>query len=299
MLADNLGSEASALLDAGKFAESLEYSQQALKISQKIDNLWGQSYDLMLMSSAYFEIGQMGRGFGAAERSIQLAEEAGLAASGISVRSELARMYAYCGDFESGFKLIEQAFQAAEEKQPSWISFPQAAKTRMHLLMGDVLLAEQSAGNTLLQPISIPFARYAIFVCLANIELAAAKNNFARAAALADELLDEVMPLTCVDVPEVLRWKGIALVGLERLEEALEVLTQACSLARESTANLHLWAILEDLAKVQAKLEMQKEAGESLAESRKIVQQIAESLREVDLRGSFLSQSRLRKLVCV
>ena len=297
MLADNLGSEASAFLDAGKYAESLEFSQQALEISKKIDNHWGQSYDLMLMSSAYFENGQLGRGFVAAEQSSQLAEEAGLVASSISVRSELARMYAYCGAFEKGFKLIEQAYRVAEEKQPTWIAFPQAAKTRMHLLKGDVLLAEQSAGTALLQPISIPFARYAIFVCLANIELAAAKNDFEKALSLADVLLNEVMPLTCVDVPEVLRWKGMALVGLQCFDEALEILMQACRSARETASNVHLWAILEDLATVYSKLEKQKEAEESLAESRMIVKQIAESLGEVGLRDSFLNQPRVHKLV--
>ena len=43
-------------------------------------------------------------------------------------------------------------------------------------------------------------------------------------------------PLTRVDVPEVLRWKGIALIGLNQLDEALQVLTEACSLAKETNS---------------------------------------------------------------
>ncbi|HJZ12424.1 MAG TPA: tetratricopeptide repeat protein, partial [Acidobacteriota bacterium] len=50
MLADSFGSEAEAYFNAGEYERSLECSQQALQISEKIDNLWGQSYDRMLMS---------------------------------------------------------------------------------------------------------------------------------------------------------------------------------------------------------------------------------------------------------
>ena len=167
----------------------------------------------------------------------------------------------------------------------------------MHLLMNDVQSAEQVMGNTLLQPTSIPYARYTIFVCLANIELAMAKNEFEKALLMADELLDEVSPLTRVDVPEVLHWKGHALFGLGRFDEALQILTQACSLAKQSGSNIHLWVILTDLAKVQLELGNQKEAEHSLAEGRKIAQQIAESLREVGLNESFLNQPRVKRLM--
>jgi len=297
MLADSFGSEAETYFNAGRYELSLECCQQALQISEAINNLWGQAYDRMLMAFSYFENGRLGRGIQLAEQSSQLADEAGLIASSISLRSELAWVYAYCGMIEKGHPLIERALQIADVKQPAWRSFPQAARVRMHLLMDDVQSAEQVAENTLLQPTSIPYARYTIFVCLANIELAVAKNEFEEALSLADGLLDEVIPLTRVDVPEVLRWKGKALFGLGRFEEALPVLIQACSLARETDSKLHLWAILADLAKLQAKLGNQKEAKDSLEEGRKMAQQVAESLQEVGLTESFLSQPRVQALM--
>src|SRR6185436_12065554 len=145
-----------------------------------------------------------------------------LLASSISMRSELAWVYAYCGALEKGLPLLEHALRVAEAKQPEWTAFPRAAKVRMHLLMDDIESAEVTMGNEMLQSTSIPYARYTIFVCLANIELAVRKHDFERALALADELLDEVMPLTRVDVPAVLRCKGNALAGLGRLDEALQ-----------------------------------------------------------------------------
>jgi len=297
MLADSLGSEAEARFNAGEFEQALKCTQEALQITEKIENLWGQSYDRMLMSFVYFEIGELGPGIQLAERSIQLADEAGLIASSIGLRSELAWFYAYCGAFEKSYELIEQALKVAEEKQPAWKAFPQAAKIRIHLLQDDVRSAMQFAGNALFEPISIPYARYTIFLCLANIELAVSRGDHDLGLKLADDLLNEVTPLTRVDIPEVLRWKGNALIGLGQLGEAHQVLTEACSLAKRLEAKPQLWTILVNLAVVNSKLGKHKEAEANRIEARAIIQQIAESLQEVELSESFQNQPRVQVLM--
>ena len=297
MLADSFGSQAEAHLNAGEFEQSLQHSQQALQITERIENLWGQSYDRMLMAFVLLERGELGRGIPLAEQSVQLADGAGLIASGIGLRSELAWTYAYCGALEKGLEIVDKASQVAEAKQPSWRAFPQAAKVRMYLLQGDVLSARQAAGDKRLEPISIPYARYTIFLSLANIELAVSEGDDQLALTLADDLLQEVFPLTRVDIPDVLRWKGKALSGLGRLDEALQILSQARSLAEETGCHLHLWPILADLAEVQAKLGRKEDAGNSLEEGRHIAAQVAESLRALGLTETFLNQPRVRKLM--
>ncbi len=297
MLADSLGSEAEARLNAGEFDEALTCTREALQITEKIENLWGQSYDRMLISFVYFEIGKLGVGIQLAEQSIQLADDAGLIASSIGLRSELAWIYAYSGAFEKAYPLIEQALQVAEEKQPAWKAFPQAAKIRIYMLQGDVQAAIQFAGNELYEAISIPYARYTIFLCLANIELAIARGNHELGLLLIEELLNEVTPLTHVGVPEVIRWKGIALTELGRYDEAHQALSEACSMARKLDAQPQLWPILASLEKVNSKLEKYKEAEANRDEARTIIQQIAESLREVGLTESFLNQPRVQALI--
>jgi tetratricopeptide (TPR) repeat protein len=296
MLADNLGSEGEAYFNAGEFDEALKVLYEALQVSNEIDNLWGQSYIRMLISFVHFESGLLGSGIQFAEEGVTLGTRAGLIASN-SIRSELAWVYAYCGAFEKGFALIEEALQIAEATQPQWRAFPQAAKVRMHLLQGDVESAVQTAGDALLQPISIPYARYTIFLCLANIELAHARGKYDRALALAEDLLSEASPLVRVDIPEVLRWKGLALLGLDRLDEAHRTLTEAWSLARGLGALLQLLPLSIDLAAVEMNLGREKEAEGKLDEARKFAEQMAESLREAGLRDSFLNQPRIRNLM--
>jgi tetratricopeptide (TPR) repeat protein len=72
MFADSLGSEAEARFNAGEFDRSLERSQQALQITEEIHNLWGQSYDQMLMSFVLLERGVLGRGIQLPSRAFNL-----------------------------------------------------------------------------------------------------------------------------------------------------------------------------------------------------------------------------------
>jgi tetratricopeptide (TPR) repeat protein len=213
------------------------------------------------------------------------------------MRCELAWIYAYCGAFEKGFPLIDHAIQQAQAHQPAWATFPRAAKVRMQLLQGDVQAAETTAGDQVLKPISIPYARYTIFLCLANIELAVAKGRYQDAISLADQLLEEVVALTRVDVPEVLYWKGLALLGLDRLDEAHQTLTEAWSLAKGMSANLHLLPISIDLAQVNSRLGREQEATQKLEEAHSIAMQMAESLREIGLSESFTGQPHIKRLL--
>ncbi|MGZ9225440.1 MAG: tetratricopeptide repeat protein, partial [Anaerolineales bacterium] len=166
-----------------------------------------------------------------------------------------------------------------------------------HLLHGDIESALREAGDVPLQPISIPYARFTIFIVLANIELAYAKGEYAAALSMIDELLGEVEPLTRLDVPNVLRMKGLVLIELDRYEEALHFLTEACSRASERGASLQLWLSYSDLADLLEKIGNALESEASRSKARQIVEQIAESLLEVGLRDSFLNQPRVKELM--
>jgi class 3 adenylate cyclase/tetratricopeptide (TPR) repeat protein len=297
MLADSFGAEGEAYFNAGEFEPAFDLCTQALHISEKTENLWGQSYDSMLLSFVQLKKGELNQGIQLAEQSVRFADGAGLIASSIGMRSELAWEYAYCGATEKGLTLIERALEVAEAKQPAWKAFPQAAKIRIYLLQGDVRAAEQYAGNTLFEPISIPYAHYTIFLCLANIELAISRGDHQLGLSLIKDLLDEVSSLTRVDIPDILRWEGKALFARGDFEEAHRTLTQAYSLADELGAKPQLWPILESLEAVNTKLGNKQEAKANLEQARKIIEGIAKSLQGVGLRDSFLKQPRVQALI--
>jgi predicted Zn-dependent protease len=100
-----------------------------------------------------------------------------------------------------------------------------------------------------------------------------------------------------VDIPEVLRWKGRALLGLDRLEQAQQILQEARVRAESTGSNLHLWPVLADLARVNAKLGDADQAEADRREARRVAGQLADSLDEIGLRETFLGQARIRDLM--
>ena len=156
-----------------------------------------------------------------------------------------------------------KAIEVAQAKQPDWVAFPQAAKIRILLFKDDIKSAKEYAGDTLYEPISIPYARYTIFLCLANIELAVCTGDQDLALTLVEDLLDEVNTLTRVGLPDILRWKGKAQFALGKLDKAHQTLTQACSQAQSLGASSQLWPIFENLALANDKLGRKAEAEEN------------------------------------
>jgi uncharacterized protein HemY len=168
---------------------------------------------------------------------------------------------------------------------------------RLHLLLDDLPAADRAAGLALLQPISIPYARYKILIGLANVELAMAHGDHPRALTLVDDLLAAVASLTRPEVPEAIRIKGDILIRLGRFEQALQTLTEARTMAEGIHSQHELWSILSSLAEVNSKLGREEEAKDLQADARKLVQKLAGTLDDLEIRESFLNQRRVKVLM--
>jgi tetratricopeptide (TPR) repeat protein len=194
--------------------------------------------------------------------------------------------------------MAERALEEAFEKMPDWKSPALAVMIRLHLLAGNLEAAEKIARSEDLSPIlAVVRSRYLAMVGLTNIELELARNDFQAALSSSDKLLEEIYSLGWIYNPEILYRRADAQIGLGRLEEAFQSLTEACSLAEKLDARHHLWIILSSLSEVSTKLGKHKEADTYRRQAREIVEFIAERLREIDLRESFLNQPRVRKLM--
>ena len=298
MLADNLGAFALANYFAGNYDTALTFSEMAWDVSKQTDNYWGQSYSRVSPVYIYMERGFPDLAIQAATECIEAGEKGGLVSSTVLIPVELAWIHGLYGEMHQGIEMAEQALETAIEKMPEWKSAALAGLIRLHLLMGDVDAAEKIANTESLNPImAVIRPRYLSIVGLTTIELQLAKNNFQTALSLSDDLLKEIAPLGWINNPEILYRKADALIGLGRLDEALQTLNEACSLAEKLDAKHHLWTILSNLSDVSSQLGEHKEADAYRKRAREIVEFIAERLREIGLRDSFLKQPRVRKLI--
>jgi tetratricopeptide (TPR) repeat protein len=251
----------------------------------------------MVLSLIYFDQGRIRQAIHTSQQCITTGDQAGLMASSIAHRAELGWHFGHYGAFEKGFEAAEKALQLADEAQSSFRAFPLAVIILLHLMKGDLESAQRMAGSEPLQPISIPYAHYTITVSLANLELSLAQKDYTHALSLAEDLLEEVTTLTRLNIPLVLQRKASALIGLNRLDEAHQTLTRACSQAEDMGSKNHLWSVYLDLADLNDRLDHRERAEEFRQKAREIVEEIANDLDEIKLRDSFLKLPRLKELM--
>ncbi len=298
MLADNLGAAAMANYFAGNYDKALSLADQAWEISRETDNYWGQSFSRVIPSYIYVDRGCPDLMVRYATECVEAGKKGGLIASIVLVPVELAWVYGLYGDVSQGIEMAEQALEIAVANMPEWKSPALAVMIRLHILEGNLEAAEKVANSERLNPIlSVVRSHYLAMVELSNIELELARKNFQTALSLSDDLLKEISPLGWINNPEIINRKADALIGLGRLDEAFQNLTEACSLAEKLDAKHHLWPILSSLGDVSSRLGNQGEAEHYHKQAREIVEFIAERLESVGLKESFLNQSRIQKLI--
>jgi class 3 adenylate cyclase/tetratricopeptide (TPR) repeat protein len=297
MLADSYGAEAEARYGTGDIDAMITALHQGLEINERTNNLWGQSYDRILLFFAHFDRGEADLAIEMASTGIQLGDQSGLIASSISVRCDLAWAYGCYGVPDKGIELAEEALEIAKEKQADWLAIPTSILIRLQLLKGSLSEAQALAGPNPLEPVAIPYPHYTILVCMANIELALAEANFEKALKLANELLAEVSALTKPGTPEVLQSKGRALIGLGRLDEACSVLDEARLEADNAGVKQFLWPILMMRADLAVRLGRPGESALLRQRALPIVVNISDRLGVSGLRQSFLNQPKVKALM--
>ncbi len=298
MLADNLGASAMAHYFAGNFDNALKHSDQAWVISNETDNYWGKSYSRVVPLYIYIDRGLPDLVIQATKDAMETGEKGGMLASMILIPIEMAWFHGQYEDINKGIQMAELALENTLQKMPDWKSPALAVLIRLHLMEGNVEAAEKIASTEQLNPImAVIRSRFLALISLAGIELELAKHNFQFALSQCDNLLEEISKLTWIHHPEILHDKAVALIGLNRLEEAAQVLTEARVMSEKLDTKFHLWVILSSLSDVSEKLGQQEEAKNYRKQAQEIVLSIADRFEDHELKQSFLNQPRIQKLM--
>jgi len=298
MLADNFGAAAMANYFAGNYDKALSLADQAFEISLKTENHWGQSYSRVVPAYVYLDRGQFDLVDKYAKEGIETGKKGGLLASIVLVPVELAWMNGLYGDIHHGIELAEQAVQVAIDNMSDWKTPALCVLIRLHLMAGNGAAAENIINSEHLSPVmTVIRSRYMTMTGLASIELHLAKKDYPTALSLTHQLLSDISHLGWINKPEILYQKADALIGLGQLNEALQTLSEAGSLAEKLDAKHHLWTIYSSMARVNLELGNKKEAEKNKKQARTVVEFIAERLETIGLRDAFLSQVRVKKLM--
>jgi class 3 adenylate cyclase/tetratricopeptide (TPR) repeat protein len=296
MLSENLASSASVSRLAGNDRDALALAEEAHGIARDIGNLWGQAYSLMNIYGIYLDRGELGRAMATMRECIAIAEPAGFIPPQATTRADLASVHAYLGDFEGARELLRVALDVAREKQEMALPWVTGAKSEVHLLAGELDEAEAAGVGGQVELLPEPLQSEAsIHVSLVRGHIALGRGDLDRAVEIADAILDrlrrrEIRHLAA----DALLLKGRSLASAGKTDEAKRVLGEARSEAESREYRLVLWEILRELSEIVDVHGNAEAARELRGEARRLVERIAESVDEEQLRSSFLDRPDVR-----
>ena len=163
-----------------------------------------------------------------------------------------------------------------------------AASAKLHLLAGDLPSAREASDESYVDFKPVGSLNLADLVFIADAEIALAEGRPEHAL----ERLDELLKLAeqagrRPAVPEALLLKGLALSAQGDEQGAREDLDRARREAEAISAGRHLWRILLEQSRMEAKSGNEGLAAELGAEARIAVSVILDELKDPDLRQSF------------
>jgi tetratricopeptide (TPR) repeat protein len=296
MLSENLASSASVSRLVGNDRDALALAEEAHEIAQDIGNLWGQAYSLMNIYGVYLDRGELGRAMATMRECIAIAEPAGFIPPQVTTRADLASVHAYLGDLGGAHELLRVALDVARENQQIALPWVMNGKSELHLLEGELDEAEAAIGGSQVELLPEPLRSAAsIQVALVRGRIAGARGEHLHAVEIADAILDRLRRLEVRQLAaDALLLKGRSLAWAGKADEAKRVLDEARSEAESREYRLVLWEILRELSEIVDVQRNVEAARELRAEARRLVERIAESVDEEQLRSSFLDRPDVR-----
>jgi tetratricopeptide (TPR) repeat protein len=295
MLTENRASLASLCRLAGDDRQALALAEEAFRIAEGIGNLWGQSYALLNVYGIHRDRGDLGKAMATMESSIAIAQQGGFIPPLGTTRADLASVLAYLGAFDRANEVLLIALQVAEER-PITLPRVMGAKAELRLLAGELDEAEAAAGDAEVDRLPEPLRSAESFhVTLVQGRIALARGEHAHALEIAETVLErlrdwEIRPF----VAEALLLKGRSLAVSGNADEAELALAEARSEAERLEHRLVLWQILAELSQVASARGDEGQSAKLRSEARGIVERIAESLEDVELKASFLARVDLK-----
>ena len=291
MLCENLSGTSALLGLAGENDEALALCDEAYAIAAEIGNPWGQSYSLLNAYHIDVDRGNLGRAMDRMRECVQLSELAGFVIPQAITRAELGALVASLGDLERGMGLVDEGLEIARERTEMAVPIVMGSRAEIQLLAGELGEAEATIARSGIErlPGPIHFAT-AAHVELLRGRLASARGEHGRAVEIADTVLEwlrrlEVRPF----LPAALLLKGSAFLASGRPGEAETALLEAHTEAERLGFGPVLWRIDVELSDVSAARGDAARAAELRNEARGLIERIAASIDDAELRSSFLA----------
>ena len=287
MLADSLSLACGAYTLAGKYDQVVAFSDEAFRISQSTNNLWGQSYSRMTIGRVYQGWGQPDRAITMAEECLHMSQLSGFVVPQVTVRADLGAIYGGLGAIERGLENARMALTAAEAEFPVFKMYALGILAQLYLLAGNLAEAETVVDQGKKDPNKESLYTWFVPVIIAEAELTLKQGDYDQTLEVTDVWLTTLRRTGLRSyIPSLLYTQAQALLALGQDEAARERLLEAHTEADAMGARWSLWQIFLALSKVETD---PSEADNLRQQARQIVEYITDHINQDDLRQSFLN----------
>jgi tetratricopeptide (TPR) repeat protein len=296
MYCENLSSTGALLALAGDNTQALALTDESHRIAAEIGNPWGQSYSLLNSYHVDVSQGRYGRALAKMHECIECAEASGFMVPLAATRADIGVLYANLGDVERGTRFAADGLAAAENLNALAIPLVLASVAEVHLLAGryDDANAAIEGSITDRLPGLLSFSAAANSKILKG-RIAAIRGDHQQAIDIADRVLEWLRPLDVRPYdPAALLLKGSSLRELGKSDDAERVLREARQAADALGFAPILWRIDIALGGIAADTGDTARAAELRGQAWTIVDHLAATIDDEQLRASFLALPEVR-----
>jgi tetratricopeptide (TPR) repeat protein len=303
-LCENLTRTAISHVATGSYAAALIDMEEAFELAETANSADFRALAHAFACIVHFDRGDPAQAVAVGQAAIAWGESSSNVTVLIGTRSEIARGHLFLGDLDEAMDLARQAHEVASTRFELLIAWPQAVLIRLHIERGELAQAEAvlAAADDYrdLQRRLCFMVPLWTNMGLAQVELALAQRQFAKAAGEADALIQllEDNGISFL-LPEARLQLGEALLAQGRTAEAQPALATARLEAQVLGSRRLLWPILEALAEAAVHDDTPENAAAYRREAREIVNYVAVHTSNDRQRQIFLASDRVRALHAV
>jgi len=266
--------------------------EEAIRISREIGSPAREAWVLWSLGLWQIVRGRYGQALEAIQSGLDISTEIGHRARIVGNRCALGTLYAELLAPEEARRQLESALTLAEElRSQVWIHQATGTLSAAYCLLNDRTQAQTCLKSVLCgeTPMDSLYKRY----CWARrAELALCQGDPALALDIVERLITSAPGMSPGRVITFL-WKlqGEALTALGHTEEAHTLLQAAVENAQAMGERFLLWRIHSSLGRLYRTLDRQSEAGKESATARELVEELADTIPDGEVRDNFLRRA--------
>jgi len=269
--------------------------EEAIRIAREIGSAPDEAWAHWALGLLHTVQGRFGRAMEVIQSGLRVASKIGHREWEVGNRFALGVLYAELLAPEGALQQLEGALTLARElRSQYWIHHVSGALAGVYYLLDD-LTGAQTCLEAVLSP-QTPMDTMGKRYCWTRwAELALYQGDPDLALAITDRLIASAPGMSPGRVITFLwKLKGEALAAMGRTEEACSLLRAAMENARAMEERFLLWRIHASLGRLYRALGRQSEAEQEFSIARELVEELAETLPNEELRGNFFQRAHNR-----